>query len=69
MKSLDSQPPSASRCPERRDALEVLRRYFDQLSEQGYYGQVIVSWEKGMPITVKQHVTLKLTDVEKLLDK
>ena len=48
---------------------ELLRNYIDYLKEQNFYGQLIISWEHGMPVAVKNNSTLRMIDIEKLLRK
>ena len=45
----------------------TLHRYIEYNSFREFYGQMIISWEKGVPVTVKNHETLKMKDIRKLL--
>ena len=49
--------------------IEILHKYIDFIVQQDFYGQMIISWEGGIPTVIKEHATLKINDVEKIIEK
>jgi hypothetical protein len=49
--------------------VELLHKYIDYIAARGYFGQTVISWEKGKPIVVKENSTLNFEDIERLVPK
>jgi len=65
MRIADSERAIARKCK----SVELLHAYIDHMFKRGFFGQMTVSWENGAPVLVKEHATLKMQDVEKLISK
>jgi len=52
-----------------KEAVDLLRRYFEGIARCKFFGQVIVSMECGEPVQVKVTQTLRMADIKKLVDK
>ena len=52
---------------ERKGDVDIIHRYIDYTTEREFYGQTIISWENGFPVMVKENTTLKMDDIEKMV--
>ncbi|RLE25624.1 MAG: hypothetical protein DRJ65_07295 [Acidobacteria bacterium] len=52
---------------DKKKNVALLHDFVDATSKKELFGQMIVSWENGIPVMVKLTSTLKMSDIERLL--
>lgn len=66
-KDIDKNRSFRRPCNEMDSKIQMLHRYIDTLSSNMFFGSVEISWEKGQPVFVKEHKTLKIADIAREL--